>query len=91
MAATGGWARSPWRLGSPSYSKPMSRHQVALVITAGICILALVSWVGEIDLGLRQFLDQPAPPAAQAPASAPVQGPANSTKTSSHSFKSKAP
>ncbi len=49
----------------------MSRHQVALLITAGICILALVSWVGEIDLGLRQFLDQPAPPAAPAGPSQP--------------------
>jgi hypothetical protein len=61
----------------------MSRHQVALLISAGLCILALVSWVGEIDLGLRQFLDQPAPPAAQAPTAAPAQGPANGTKTAS--------
>jgi hypothetical protein len=51
----------------------MSRHQVALVLSAGICILALVSWVGEIDLGLSQFLDQPGssgtPAQTQAPAS----------------------
>ncbi len=46
----------------------MSRHQVALLIGAGICILALISWVGEIDLGLGQLLDQPTPPAAPAPA-----------------------
>jgi len=65
----------------------MSRHQVALLITAGICILALVSWVGEIDLGLRQFLDQPAPPAAQAPTPGPAQGAANP----SLQVKSKAP
>jgi hypothetical protein len=51
----------------------MARHQVTLLITAGICILALVSWVGEIDLGLSQFLDQPGstgtPTEAPAPAS----------------------
>jgi hypothetical protein len=49
----------------------MSRHQVALVLSAGICILALVSWVGEIDLGLSQFLDQPGSTGtpAQTPAS----------------------
>ena len=46
----------------------MSRHQVGLLIGAGICILALISWVGEIDLGLGQLLDQPTPPAAPAPA-----------------------
>ncbi len=40
----------------------MAKHQVALVISAGICILALVSWVGDLDLGLGQLLDQPAPP-----------------------------
>ena len=65
--------RSPWRLGSRSSSVSMSRHQVTLLITAGICILALVSWVGEIDLGLSQFLDQPGstgtPTEAPAPAS----------------------
>jgi hypothetical protein len=77
MAATGAWARSTWRLGSTSCSKPMSRHQVALLITASICILALVSWVGEIDLGLSEFLDPPAPPAAQAPTPTPAQGAAS--------------
>ena len=59
--------RSPWRLGGRR-CKPMSRHQVGLLIGAGICILALISWVGEIDLGLGQLLDQPTPPAAPAPA-----------------------
>ena len=48
----------------------MSKHQVALMISASICILALASWVGEIDLGLRQWLDQPAPPTS--PAAAPA-------------------
>ena len=40
----------------------MAKHQVALLISAGICILALVSWVGDLDLELGQLLDQPAPP-----------------------------
>jgi hypothetical protein len=53
----------------------MSRHQVTLLITAGICILALVSWVGEIDLGLSQFLDQPG--STGTPAQTQTQAPAS--------------
>ena len=60
----------------------MARHQVTLLITAGICILALVSWVGEIDLGLSQFLDQPG--STGSPAQTPTQTPAPASTTPSN-------
>ncbi len=62
----------------------MSRHQVALIVTAGVCILALVSWVGELDLGLGQLLDPPTPSGAPAPAGAPAGAPAAGPAQASH-------
>jgi len=60
----------------------MSRHQVTLLITAGICILALVSWVGEIDLGLSQFLDQPSSTGTPAQTQTQTQSPASPAPSS---------
>ena len=77
------WARSDLRLGNRSSSVSMSRNQVTLLITAGICILALVSWVGEIDLGLDQFLDQPGSTGTPAQAPAPASpAPSNQPRPS---------
>lgn len=38
----------------------MTRHQISLLIAAAACIVALLVWVGEIDIDLDQGLDSPA-------------------------------